>query len=107
LKVLGRSSMRDYRGRAPRDVARDLGAGVVLTGSLRPSGDAIKVSLELIDPGDGTAIWSNQYTREIKDVFAVQAQVAAEVAQGTAREELDEAYRREREIAKAALEGLP
>jgi tetratricopeptide (TPR) repeat protein len=54
---------------------------VVLTGSLRPSGDAIKVSLELIDPSDGTAIWSNQYTREIKDVFAVQAQVAEDVAQ--------------------------
>jgi TolB-like protein len=81
LKVLGRSATRDYRGRSPRDVANDLGAGVVLTGSLRPSGDAIKVSLELIEPADGTAIWSNQYTREIKDVFAVQAQVAEEVAQ--------------------------
>jgi non-specific serine/threonine protein kinase len=81
LKVLGRSATRDYRGRPPRDVATDLGAGVVLTGSLRPSADAITISLVLIDPRDGTAIWSNQYTREIKDVFAVQAQVAEEVAQ--------------------------
>jgi TolB-like protein len=81
LKVLGRSATRNYRGRAPREIAQELGASVVLTGSLRPSADAIKVSLELIDPRDGIAIWSNQYTREVKDVFAVQAQVAEEVAQ--------------------------
>ena len=81
LKVLGRSATRNYRGGEPRAIAKELGASVVLTGSLRPSPDALKVSLELIDPRDGTAIWSNQYTREVKDVFAVQAQVAEDVAQ--------------------------
>ena len=81
LKVLGRSATRAYRGRSPRDVAGELGAGVVLTGSVRPSGETVKVSLELVDPSDGTAIWSGQYTREVKDIFAVQAQVADEVAQ--------------------------
>ena len=81
LRVIGRSAAREYRGRQPRDVARELGAAVVLAGSVRPSGDTVKVSLELIDPLDGTAIWSAQYTREVKDIFAVQAQVAGEVAQ--------------------------
>ena len=81
LKVMGRSATRQLRGRAPQDVARELGAAVVLTGSVRPSGDTVKVSVELIDPADGTAIWSQQYTREVKDIFAVQAQVAGEVAQ--------------------------
>ena len=81
LKVLGRSATRQLRGRAPQDAARELGAAVVLTGSVRPAGDTVKVSLELIDPSDGTAIWSQQYTREVKDIFAVQAQVAGEVAQ--------------------------
>jgi TolB-like protein len=80
LKVVGRSAARTYRGRAPRDVARELGAGVVLTGSVRPSPDAVNVSLELIDPTDGTAIWAGQYTRDVKDIFAVQAQIASEVA---------------------------
>jgi len=80
LKVIGRSASRDFRGRAPRGVARDLGAAVVLTGSVRPSPEAVKVSVELIDPADETAIWSNQYTREVKDVFAVQAQIAEDVA---------------------------
>ena len=80
LKVLGRSATRDYRGRSPRDVARELNAAVVLTGSMRPMGDTIKISLELIDPTDGTDIWTGQYTRDVKDVFAVQAQVAEQVA---------------------------
>ena len=81
LKVIGRSTSRAYRGRQPRDAARELGAAVVLTGSVRPAGDTVKVALELIDPSDGTAIWSAQYAREVKDIFAVQAQVAGEVAQ--------------------------
>jgi len=47
---------------------------------VRPSADNVKISLELIDPLDGTAIWSSQYTREVQDIFKVQAQVAEEVA---------------------------
>jgi tetratricopeptide (TPR) repeat protein len=61
-------------------VATELGAGVVLTGSVRPQADQVKVTLELVDPGDGVQIWSGQYTRDVKDIFAVQAQVAEEVA---------------------------
>jgi TolB-like protein len=81
LKVIGRSATRAYRGRAPKDVARELGAAVILTGSVRPSGDMVKVSLELIDPSDGTDVWTNQITRDVKDIFAVQADVADQVAQ--------------------------
>jgi len=80
IKVLGRSATRDYRGRSPADLARELHAGVVLTGTVRPQDEAVKVSLELIDPSDGVALWTGQYTRELKDIFAVQAQVAADVA---------------------------
>ena len=80
LKVLGRSATRNYRGRAAADVARELGASVVLTGSVRPAGDAMKISLALIDPRDGTDIWTGQFNNEVKDIFAVQAQVAGAVA---------------------------
>jgi serine/threonine protein kinase/TolB-like protein len=58
LKVLGRSATRDYRGRTPRDVAQELHASVVLTGSARAQDNVVKVSLELVDPSDGTAIWA-------------------------------------------------
>ncbi|HJZ74433.1 MAG TPA: protein kinase, partial [Vicinamibacterales bacterium] len=80
LKVIGRSATRNLRGRNPRDVASELGAAVVLTGSVRPSAESVKVTLELVEPRDETAIWSGQYTREVKDIFAVQAQIAEEVA---------------------------
>jgi TolB-like protein/predicted Ser/Thr protein kinase len=80
LKVLGRSATRDYRGHSPRDVARELHASVVLTGSVRLSGATVKVTAELIDPDDGTDLWTAQYTLDVKDVFAVQARVAKDVA---------------------------
>src|SRR5262245_22913425 len=80
LKVLGRSATRDYRGRTPRDIAQELQASVVLTGSARAQDNTVKVSLELVDPADGTAIWAAQYTRDLKDILAVQTQVAEEVA---------------------------
>jgi non-specific serine/threonine protein kinase len=80
LKVIGRSATRAYRGRAPHDLARELNAAVVLTGTVRPSGDTVKISLELIDPSDNTAVWTGQYTRELRNIFAVQAQVADDVA---------------------------
>ena len=80
LKVMGRSVTRSFRGKEPRDVARETGAAVVLTGSVRPLVESVKMSFELIDPDDGTAIWSSQYTRDVKDIFAVQAEVADAVA---------------------------
>jgi TolB-like protein len=80
LKVIGRSAVRQRRGRPPNEVARELGAAVVLTGSARPAGDSVKISLELIDPIDGRRVWSEQYTRDIKDIFALQAQAAEQVA---------------------------
>ena len=81
LKVLGRSATRAYRDRPPRDVANELGAAVVLTGSVRPLGNQVKITLELTDAHDNLQIWTGQYTRDMKDIFAVQAQVAGEVAQ--------------------------
>jgi TolB-like protein len=81
LKVLGRSSTRDYRGRTPRDVAQELHASVVLTGSARVQDNAVKVSLELVDPSDGTAIWAAQYTRDPGRYPCRQTQVAEEVAE--------------------------
>ena len=80
LHVIGRSRMRQYRGREPGDAARELGAAVVLTGSVHAAGDPIKLTLSLIDPKDGAAIWSGDYTREAKDIFAMQAQAADEVS---------------------------
>jgi TolB-like protein len=80
LRVLGRSSTRSYRGRAPSDVARELGAAVVLTGSVQRERGDLKVNLELIDPSDGIQIWRRQFVRTATDVLAMQSEIADSVA---------------------------
>ena len=81
VTVLGRSAVRASRGRAPRDVARELGAAAVLTGTLRRDNDEVTVGLTLEDSTDGASLWSNEYTRTVKEIFALQAQAAEDVAQ--------------------------
>ncbi len=80
IRVIGRSSTRESRGKDPRAVARDLQAAVVLTGTVQPQANSVHMTVALIDPSDGTQIWSAQYTREAKDILAVQSEVAASVA---------------------------
>jgi non-specific serine/threonine protein kinase len=80
LRVIGRSSTREYRGQDPRTVAREIGAAVVLTGTVQPADNDVRVTVALVDPADGAQLWSAQYTRELKDIFAVQAEIATDVA---------------------------
>jgi eukaryotic-like serine/threonine-protein kinase len=80
LKVIGRSAMRGSRGRGAVDVARELGAAVVLTGSVQPRAGDVSISLELVDPSDGSDVWTGQYTRDLTDIFQIQAQIAEGVA---------------------------
>ncbi len=77
--VLGRSGLRRDRGRTPTDLARALGARVVLTGRIRPQASPLSMSLELIDPA-GESIWSATYSRDPSQLLALQAQAAGEVA---------------------------
>jgi TolB-like protein len=81
LTVLGRSGIRQDRGRSPVDVARELNAPVVLTGSVHRQTDAVEVIVHLIDPRDNSVLWTGKYTRDVANVFAVQAQIAEGVAQ--------------------------
>ncbi len=80
LTVVGRSGIRQYRGRSPTDVAHELNAAVVLTGSLHRQTDALEIAVQLIDPRDDSVLWSGKYTRDAASVFAVQAQIAEAVA---------------------------
>jgi eukaryotic-like serine/threonine-protein kinase len=81
LRVIGRSGTRENRGRSPRDVGRELHASVVLTGTISRSGRVATASVQLIDPADGTAFWNHQYTRDVKAIFGLQAQIAEDVGQ--------------------------
>ncbi len=80
VRVLGRSATRAYRGKNPQAIAHELGAAVVLTGSVRRQVEQMRVTVALIDPATGIELWSEQFTRPLRDVFAVQNEIAEQVA---------------------------
>jgi adenylate cyclase len=78
LLVIGRNSAFQYKGKAVdlRQIGRELGARYVLEGSVRRSGDRVRITAQLIDAATGAHRWGERYDRELQDVFAVQDEVA-------------------------------
>ena len=82
LKVISRTSVMGYRGQRPnlRQVASDLGVNSVVEGSVQRAGSKLRVVAQLIDTKTDTHLWSSEYDRDMADVFAVQADIAQQVA---------------------------
>ena len=78
LVVIARNSSFQHKGNAVdiRQVGRELGARYVLEGSVRRSGDRIRITAQLVDAVTGAHRWAERYDRELYDVFAVQDEVA-------------------------------
>jgi TolB-like protein/Tfp pilus assembly protein PilF len=82
LKVIARTSVMGYKGGQKKisDVARELEVGTVLEGSVRKAGDRLRITVQLIDSQTSDHMWAESYDRELKDVFAVQSDIAKTVA---------------------------
>jgi TolB-like protein/Tfp pilus assembly protein PilF len=82
LKVAGRTSAFYYKDKNTdlRQVGRQLGVAHVLEGSIRREGERIRVTAQLIKVSDGFHMWSETYDRDLKDAFAVQTEIADNVA---------------------------
>jgi eukaryotic-like serine/threonine-protein kinase len=82
LKVIARTSAFAFKGKNEdiRVIADKLGVTKVLEGSVRRSGDRIRVTAQLISAADGTHMWSERYDRSVADVFAIQDEIAQEIA---------------------------
>jgi len=78
LKVASRTSSFNYKGRqiSIPQVARELGVGVVLEGSVRRIGDRVRITAQLIEAESDSYLWSENYDRDMKDVFAIQDDIA-------------------------------
>src|SRR5262245_51161415 len=78
LFVIARNSSFQYKGKSPdiRQVGRELGVRYVLEGSIRRAGDRVRITGQLIDAATGVHRWADRYDRDLKDVFAVQDEVA-------------------------------
>jgi len=82
LKVVSRTSVAAYRnsGKNIRQIAAELGVGSVVEGSVRRAGDRVRVSAQLIDARSDRHLWAHTYDRELKDIFAIQSELATEIA---------------------------
>jgi serine/threonine protein kinase/tetratricopeptide (TPR) repeat protein len=81
LQVMSRSAAFRYKGTTsdPFSVGRELGVKAVLTGGLFQLGDALRLTLELVDVGSGVGLWGESYNRKLADIFALQDEIAREV----------------------------
>ncbi len=77
LRVIARNSSFVYKGRSVdvREAAKQLGVRYILEGSVRKSGNRIRVTSQLIDARDGTHLWAERYDRSIDDIFAIQDEI--------------------------------
>lgn len=79
--VISRNSTFAYKAQSPdvRKVAQDLGARYVLEGSVRRSGNRVRITGQLIDGSDGRHLWAERFDREFRDVFAVQDEITTRI----------------------------
>jgi TolB-like protein/Tfp pilus assembly protein PilF len=82
LKVISRTSTAKYKSKPEdlRTVSRQLGVAHVLEGTVQKAGDKVRVIVQLIDARADSHLWAKTYDRDLKDVFAVESEVAQEIA---------------------------
>ena len=82
LRVSGRTSTFAYKGQDKdlREIGSELGVRYIVEGSVRKSGDRLRITAQLIDAADGTHLWGDQYDRPMDDVFKIQTEIAEAIA---------------------------
>ena len=82
LRVIGRNSSFHLKGKGgdSRAIGQTLGVAHLLEGSVRKMGDRVRIGVQLVNAADGSQRWSDTYDRELKDIFAVQEEIAKAVA---------------------------
>ena len=83
LHVAARSSAFSFKGKHidPRVIGEQLKVRTILEGSVRRSGDSLRITAQLINAADGFHLWSERYDRELRDVFAIQDEIARSIAE--------------------------
>ncbi|HSS18330.1 MAG TPA: tetratricopeptide repeat protein [Candidatus Dormibacteraeota bacterium] len=83
LKVIGRSSSFRFKDRRdePKTIGEKLGVSTFLDGTVRKQGDRVRIVAALVNAADGIQLWTRTYDRELKDIFAVQEEIARAVAE--------------------------
>jgi serine/threonine protein kinase/tetratricopeptide (TPR) repeat protein len=84
LRVAARTSSFRFRGTEidVRDVGRQLKVGSILEGSVRKSGNKLRITVSLVNVADGFCLWSAKYDREMSDIFAIQDEISHAIVAG-------------------------
>lgn len=92
--VIARNSTFTYKGKAVvvKQVAKELGVRYVLEGSVRKSGNRVRITAQLIDATTGRHVWAERYDRQIEDIFELQDEMSRTIA-GAVEPELSAAER--------------
>ena len=82
FEVISRTSIMQFKKnpKSIKDVSRELDAGTVLEGSIRKSGNSLRVTVQMIDPAKDRHVWAESYDRPLKDVFSIQSEISRAVA---------------------------
>jgi adenylate cyclase len=82
LRVLSNFTLRDYdaKGKTIEQIGKELGVGYLLTGSIRKAGEQLRISCQLVQVNPEEQEWAENYDKRMDDIFAIQTQVAEEVA---------------------------
>ena len=81
LRVIASNAAFSYRDRPTlRQVARELGVGLVVTGSVQRQDPSVRITASLVNASDGTTLWSEQFSRPVTDVLTVQNEISGNVA---------------------------
>src|SRR5262249_36848891 len=77
-----RTSVMQFKGttKTIREIGKELGAGVVLEGSVRRAGDQVRITAQLINASTDEHMWAETYDKEYREVFAIQSDVAQKIA---------------------------
>jgi TolB-like protein/Flp pilus assembly protein TadD len=86
LRVASRTSSFQFKNanEDSREIGDRLGVGTLLEGSVRKSGDRLRISTQLINVADGYQLWAERYDRELRDVFAIQEEIAQSIVEALA-----------------------
>ena len=83
LSVIARTSVMQYK-KTPKpikEVSKELQAGTILEGSARLAGSKLRVTVQMIDADQDRHLWAESYDRELRDIFAIQSEIATQVAE--------------------------
>jgi adenylate cyclase len=86
LFVVARNSSFTYKGKSVdvRQVGRELGVRYVMEGSVRKSGNRVRITAQLVDASDGHHVWADRYDRGLEDIFAVQDEMTSQITSAIA-----------------------